>query len=76
MTEDDVLRDVRAAREAYARSHNFDVRAMVLKGAITITSGNQAKTYRPGDTWDLARGCLHAESYGPEGAVVLLGRKS
>ena len=57
-------------------SHPFDVRAMVLKGAITITSGSQAKTYRPGDTWDLTRGCLHAESYGPEGAVVLLGRKS
>jgi hypothetical protein len=29
MTEDDVLRQVRAAREAYARSHNFDIRAMV-----------------------------------------------
>jgi hypothetical protein len=29
MTEDDVLLGVRAAREAYARSHNFDVHAMV-----------------------------------------------
>ncbi len=29
MTEDDVLREVRAARETYAESHNFDVRAMV-----------------------------------------------
>jgi hypothetical protein len=29
MTEDDVLREVRAARETYARLHNFDVRAMV-----------------------------------------------
>jgi hypothetical protein len=29
MTEDDVLREVREAREGYARSHNFDVRAMV-----------------------------------------------
>lgn len=29
MTEDDVLREVRAAREAYAQAHNFDVRAMV-----------------------------------------------
>ncbi len=28
MIEDDVLREVRAAREAYARLHNFDVRAM------------------------------------------------
>jgi hypothetical protein len=29
MIEDDVLREVRAAREAYARLHHFDVRAMV-----------------------------------------------
>lgn len=29
MTEDSVLQDVRAAREAYARSHGYDVRAMV-----------------------------------------------
>ena len=56
-------------------SHPFDVRAMVLKGTITITLGNEAKTYRPGDTWDLARGRLHSESYGREGAVVLFGRK-
>jgi hypothetical protein len=31
MIEDDVLREVRAAREAFARSHNYDVRAMVAK---------------------------------------------
>lgn len=29
MTKDDVLLEVRAAREAYAQKHNFDVRAMV-----------------------------------------------
>jgi hypothetical protein len=29
MVEDDVLLAVRAAREAYARLHNYDVRAMV-----------------------------------------------
>ena len=29
MIEDDVLREVRAVREAYARLHDFDVRAMV-----------------------------------------------
>jgi quercetin dioxygenase-like cupin family protein len=56
-------------------SHPFDVRAMVIRGAITITSGGEVKTYKPGDTWDLARGCLHSESYGPAGAVVLFGRK-
>ena len=29
MIEDGVLREVRAAREAYAQSHSYDVRAMV-----------------------------------------------
>jgi hypothetical protein len=29
MIEDDVLREVRAAREAYARSLGFDIQAMV-----------------------------------------------
>jgi len=29
MIEDDVLREVRAVREAYAQLHNFNVRAMV-----------------------------------------------
>ena len=29
MTQDSVLQEVRAAREAYARSHGFDVQAMV-----------------------------------------------
>ncbi len=29
MSEDSVLQEVRAAREAYTRSHGYDVRAMV-----------------------------------------------
>jgi hypothetical protein len=29
MVDDDVLREVRAAREAYARLHDFSIRAMV-----------------------------------------------
>ena len=29
MNEDSVLQEVRAARDAYARSHGYDVRAMV-----------------------------------------------
>ncbi len=29
MSEDSVLQEVRAAREAYAESHGYDVRAMV-----------------------------------------------
>lgn len=29
MTEDEVVREVRAAREAFAESHGYDIRAMV-----------------------------------------------
>jgi quercetin dioxygenase-like cupin family protein len=56
-------------------SHPFDVRALVLQGALTLTRDGKAQTYRPGETFSMPRGCLHFESYGPEGAVTLLGRK-
>ncbi|HZQ00278.1 MAG TPA: cupin domain-containing protein [Reyranella sp.] len=56
-------------------SHPFDVRAMVMQGALTLTRNGKAQTYRPGETFSMPRGCLHFESYGDEGAVILLGRK-
>ena len=56
--------------------HPYDVRAMVLKGALTMTCGGEVRTYKAGETFTMARGRLHSESYGPEGAVTLLGRKN
>ena len=56
-------------------SHPFDIRAMVLKGALTMNCDGQSQTFKPGEIFTMPRGCLHYESYGPEGAVVLLGRK-
>ncbi len=56
-------------------SHPFDVRARVLKGALTLSRNGASKTYRPGEVFSMPRGCLHHESYGAQGAVVLLGRK-
>jgi len=56
-------------------SHPFDVKAMVLKGALTLTREGSKQTYKPGEIFTMARGCRHYESYGDEGAVVLLGRK-
>ena len=34
-----------------------------------------SRTYRAGETFTMPKGCLHSESYGPEGAVTLFGRK-
>jgi quercetin dioxygenase-like cupin family protein len=56
-------------------SHPFDVRAMVLKGALTLHRDGASKTYGPSETFAMPRGCLHYESYGPQGAVVVFGRK-
>ncbi len=56
-------------------SHPFDIRAMVMQGALTMTCEGRTETYRPGEIFTMPRGCLHYESYGNEGAVVLLGRK-
>jgi quercetin dioxygenase-like cupin family protein len=56
-------------------SHPFDVRAMVLKGALTLSCDGQSRTYRQGEIFTMARGCLHSESYGGQGAVVLVGRR-
>jgi quercetin dioxygenase-like cupin family protein len=56
-------------------SHPFDVRAMVLKGALTLHRDGAPAHLQPGETSAMPRGCLHYESYGAEGAVVLFGRK-
>jgi quercetin dioxygenase-like cupin family protein len=56
-------------------SHTFDVRAMVLQGALTLKRDGSVQTYKAGESFSMPRGCLHSESYGPEGAVTLVGRK-
>ena len=47
MREDDVLREVRAAREAYAESHGYDVRAMVVDLRSRDLAGDWSVVRRP-----------------------------
>jgi hypothetical protein len=47
MAEDDVLRQVRAAREAYARSLGYDVRAMVAELRARDAAGDWPVVRRP-----------------------------
>ena len=47
MNEDDVLREVRTAREAYARLHDFDVRAMVADLRARDLAGDWPVVRRP-----------------------------
>lgn len=72
----DVLTSTTAAAKVNPEhSHPFDVKALVLKGAITLTCNGKSETFKPGETFSMARGCLHYESYGTGGAVILVGRK-
>ena len=47
MAEDDVLKQARAAREAYARSFGYDVRAMVADLRARDAAGDWPVVRRP-----------------------------
>jgi quercetin dioxygenase-like cupin family protein len=55
--------------------HDFDARAFVLGGEITITRDNTPVTYRAGQCFEVPTGCMHAEHVGPEGVALLSGRR-
>lgn len=48
MTEDEVVREVRAAREAFAASHGYDIRAMVAAlHELGVASGRELVRFAP-----------------------------
>ena len=55
--------------------HDFDAKALVLGGEITITRNNTAETFQAGQCFMVPAGCMHAEHVGPEGVAFLSGRR-
>jgi quercetin dioxygenase-like cupin family protein len=55
--------------------HDFDAKAFVLGGEITITRDNSPTIFRAGDCFEVPTGCMHAEQVGPEGVALLSGRR-
>jgi len=55
--------------------HDFDAKALVLKGEIRVLINEVEFTYREGDVFHLKAGLPHAESYGPDGVKYLVGRR-
>lgn len=55
--------------------HDFDAKAFVLGGEITITRDNAPVTFRAGQCFEVPMGCMHAEQVGPEGVALLSGRR-
>jgi quercetin dioxygenase-like cupin family protein len=55
--------------------HDFDAKAFVLGGQITITRDNKPTTFRAGQCFEVPAGCMHAEQVGSEGVALLSGRR-
>lgn len=55
--------------------HAFEVRALILEGAIEIISSGVSRTYSVGEIFQLGFKQSHAESYGPQGVKYLASRK-
>jgi quercetin dioxygenase-like cupin family protein len=70
-----VIAEMPASDSRAEHAHHFDVSALVLEGAITLTCDGVAHTYAAGDRFDMAAGKHHAEDVGPEGVRYLVGRR-
>ena len=60
---------------ADSHTHPFDASAVVVAGGFSLTVNGQTRHLVPGDTFEVPRGTLHAEHYGPEGATFWVGRR-
>lgn len=57
-------------------SHPFDADAVVTQGEMWLTCAGNTRHLKPGDTFSLASGVLHAERYGPQGATYRVARRT
>jgi quercetin dioxygenase-like cupin family protein len=67
---------VGSSESTHPHAHPFHVRALVLAGELTLTSQGASRTFRAGDAFEMAAGCVHSEQHGPEGTTYLVGRKT
>ncbi len=55
--------------------HDFDLRALVLDGELTIVEGGRSEAFGPGQVFTMTEDCLHEERIGPQGVRFLVGRR-
>ena len=56
--------------------HPFDARVMVVDGAMTVDREDTgARTFLPGEWFELHAGCRHSEAAGAAGASYVAGRR-
>ena len=69
------LRTIQANVHNKGHAHEFDVRALMISGELTLTAQGKPTTYRAGEIFTLSAGCEHVEQFGPQGATYLVGRR-
>ena len=70
-----VITSLKPNQAASNHCHDFDARALVLGGEITVTCNNVPVTYRTGQCFEVPAGHMHTEHVGPEGVALLSGRR-
>ncbi len=56
-------------------THDFGVRALVVRGEMWLTIGERTQHLHPGDTFALDAEVPHAERYGAQGATYWVARR-
>ncbi len=57
-------------------SHAFDAEAVVTRGEMWLTCGDDTQYLTPGGRFKLARNVPHSERYGPQGATYWVARRN
>lgn len=74
---DDVLERVWPPDTALTEhTHPFAVKALMVKGEMWLTVGDDTQHLLPGHPFTVARDQPHAERYGPTGATYWVARRN
>jgi len=61
--------------ELDTHTHPFAVKALMVRGEMWLTVGDETRHLKAGDAFELEREIPHAERYGSEGAVNWIARR-
>lgn len=59
-----------------AHAHPFAVKALVVRGEMWLTVGDDTRYLRSGDNFELERKVVHSERYGSEGTTLWVARRN
>lgn len=71
-----LTRRMEAGATAPTHTHPFDARLFILEGEFILEQAGATRRYGPGEAFAVPAGALHAESFGPQGASYLVGRRA